>query len=241
MEIIKINDLSVRYDEVEALSSVNLTINSNDFIGIIGPNGGGKTTLIRAILGLIKPSGGTIEINKGLKIGYMPQHKTLDREFPICVKEVVLSGLQGKSLRYRPSKQEIILCDKLLSDCGLEELSDRQIGELSGGQFQRVLLCRSIISEPDILILDEPTTFVDSRFQESFYEILEGLHSKMAIVMVSHDLGTICSYVRSIACINRSLHYHPDAEITPEILVHYDCPLKIVGHGEVAHTVLKKH
>ncbi len=241
MEIAKISNVSVSYDNCEALSSASLTINKSDFIGVIGPNGGGKTTLIKTILGLIKPTSGEISLRKGLKVGYMPQHRTLDKDFPLSVKEVVLSGLQGNSLHYRPSKTERENCDRLLKECALEDVKDRQIGELSGGQLQRVLLCRSIVSEPDLLILDEPTTYVDSRFQVSFYELLEELNAKMAIVMVSHDLGTICSYVRSIACINRTLHYHPSAEITPEILSHYDCPLKIVGHGEVAHSVLKKH
>ena len=115
------------------------------------------------------------------------------------------------------------------------------IGDLSGGQMQRVFLCRAIISSPRLLILDEPTTYVDSNFEKEFYPILEELNKTIAIVMVSHDLGTICSYVKTIACVNRELHYHHSNLITPEQLQSYHCPLELLTHGPVPHRVLKKH
>lgn len=242
MELIKIQNLTVDYDTTRALENVNLTISGDDFIGVIGPNGGGKTTLVKTILGLIKPTTGTIfYANKRLEIGYLPQQKTIDERFAATVLDVVLSGLQGKNLWRKPSKEEGLYALQLLENNGIAELSDRLIGELSGGQLQRTLLCRAIISQPKLLILDEPTTYVDQKFEQNFYDLLIELNKTMAVVIVSHDVGTICSYVRSIACVNRELHYHPTADLTPELLAHYDCPIQIVAHGEVAHTILHKH
>lgn len=242
MELIKIQNLTVDYDTTRALENVNLTISGGDFIGVIGPNGGGKTTLVKTILGLIKPTTGTIfYANKRLEIGYLPQQKTIDERFAATVLDVVLSGLQGKNLWRKPSKEEGLYALQLLENNGIAELSDRLIGELSGGQLQRTLLCRAIISQPKLLILDEPTTYVDQKFEQNFYDLLIELNKTMAVVIVSHDVGTICSYVRSIACVNRELHYHPTADLTPELLAHYDCPIQIVAHGEVAHTILHKH
>ncbi len=224
-----------------ALEGASLSISCGDFVGIIGPNGGGKTTFIKALLGLVQPCDGRIIRSKGLRIGYMPQHRTLDTSFPVSVMELVCSGLQGGALRRKITSSDKAYCCELLEMTGISDISGRQIGELSGGQLQRAMLCRSIVSRPDLLILDEPTTYVDSRFQDNFYSILEKLNSTMSIIIVSHDLGTICSHVRSIACINRTLHYHPTAEITPAMLTHYECPLKILAHGSVAHTVLTNH
>lgn len=242
MELIKVDNLTVDYDSTRALSSVNLTINDRDFIGVIGPNGGGKTTLVKALLGVIKPTSGTItygQINP--TIGYLPQQKTIDERFAATVLDVVHSGLQGKNLWRRPSTNERAYALKLLADNGIADLHDRLIGELSGGQLQRVLLCRAIIARPALLILDEPTTYVDQKFKQGFYDLLVELNKEMAIVIVSHDVGTICAYVRSIACVNGALHYHPSADLTPELLAAYDCPIQIIAHGEVAHTILHKH
>lgn len=241
-ELIKISSLCVNYENTQALCTISMSIKSSDFIGVIGPNGGGKTTLVKSILKLIKPTSGSVEyVDSKLRIGYLPQQKGIDQLFPISVLDVVLSGLQGSNLMFRPNKAQRQLAKELLEQNGLKELHKRQIGELSGGQLQRVLLCRALISEPELLILDEPTTFVDKNFEQGFYELLKQLSNKMAIVIVSHDIGTICSYVRSIACVNKHLHYHPAAQITQEILSHYDCPIQLVTHGKVAHTVLSNH
>lgn len=240
--LIEISSLGVNYGSTEALRDVNLTISSDDFIGIIGPNGGGKTTLIKALLQLVKPTRGEVKyLKKNIKIGYLPQHKTLDTLFPISVRETVLSGLQSRNILGRPSKNDRQRALDIIAQNGIAELSNRQIGELSGGQLQRVLLSRALISEPELLILDEPTTFVDTKFERDFYDLLKQLSSKIAIIIVSHDIGTICSYVRSIACINKSLHYHPSNKITDELLSHYDCPIDLVAHGTVAHRVLINH
>lgn len=242
MELVKFRSLTIDYGTTRAIENIDLSIDSGDFIGVIGPNGGGKTTLVKALLGIIKPLSGTIEYStKGLKIGYLPQQKTIDERFPATVLDVVLSGLQGKNSWRRPSKNEILYANTLLSENGIDHLRNRLIGELSGGQLQRVLLCRAIISRPQLLVLDEPTTYVDQKFERGFYDLLVELNKQMAIVIVSHDMGTICAYVRSIACVNRTLHYHPTANLTPELLSHYDCPIQIVAHGEVAHTILHRH
>lgn len=242
MELVKVQLLSIDYGTTRAIENIDLSIGSDDFIGVIGPNGGGKTTLVKALLGIIKPTSGTIKYShKGLKIGYLPQQKTIDERFAATVFDVVLSGLQGKNLWRRPSKEEVAYADQLLVHNDINHLRDRLIGELSGGQLQRVLLCRAIISRPELLILDEPTTYVDQKFEHGFYDLLVELNKQMAIVIVSHDVGTICAYVRSIACVNRTLHYHPTADLTPELLSHYDCPIQIVAHGEVAHTILHRH
>ncbi len=245
--IITIRDLGVRYDNVTALEHVNLDIYVDDFVGIIGPNGGGKSTLVKAIMGIV-PYNGHIEYgeqllrNKKPHIGYLPQISTFDKEFPISVREVVMSGLQAERGLWRSySKDEHKRVDKVLERTSLSDLSDRPIGELSGGQLQRVMLCRAIISEPKLLVLDEPTNFVDNRFENELYNLLHHLSEQMAIVMVSHDIGTISSVVRSIVCVNRHVHRHDSNIITEEQLRNYNCPIQLISHGNIPHTVLGAH
>jgi zinc transport system ATP-binding protein len=244
--LIKIENLSAGYDKEPFLRDVNLEIFENDFVGMIGPNGGGKTTLLKVILGLLKPMSGKVsfreDINKRKKpLGYLPQVKHIDRNFPITVFEVVRSGsLMENSLK--PSSAQIKQrVEELLSEMGIANIRNKAIGELSGGQMQRVFLCRALLSEPKILLLDEPDTFVDNRFEGELYEKLRQLNKHMAIILVSHDVGTISSYVKTIACINGNLHYHPDNVITQEQLNGYNCPIKLISHGEIPHTVLKQH
>jgi len=244
--LIKIENLTVGYDKEPVLTHVNLEIFENDFLGIIGPNGGGKTTLLKAVLGLLKPMDGRIlfrqDIRKRKKpIGYLPQVKHMDRRFPITVFEVVRSGAMMKSaaLIHRTGIKDKV--NQLLSDLGIYDIREKAIGELSGGQMQRVFLCRALISDPRMLILDEPDTFVDNRFEGELYERLKRLNKRMAIVLVSHDIGTISSYVKSIACVNRDLYYHPSNRITQDELEGYNCPLQILTHGDIPHTVLKSH
>lgn len=245
--IVELHNVSVDYDGYRALESVDLDIFPNDFIGIIGPNGGGKTTLVNAILGNIPHSGEVYlapELFRGGErlIGYMPQQSTFDRTFPISVREVVLSGLQSSHGFWgRYTKNDRKLADELLTMAGIMEHADKPIGEISGGQMQRSMLCRAIISSPKLLILDEPTTYVDNKFEKELYTLLQDLSSRMAIIMVSHDLGTITSVVRSIVCVNRHVHRHDSNIITEEQLLNYDCPLQIISHGNVPHTVLKHH
>lgn len=214
MSIVSLKNITVKYGSYTAIESANLEIFEGDFIGIIGPNGGGKTTLIKTILGSVPYSGEitlspTLFDNGRRLIGYLPQQTTFDRQFPISVIEVVLSGLQsqkGFSRRYKTEERNKAL--QLLDNMGISSIADRQIGEISGGQMQRVLLCRAIIAEPKLLILDEPTNFVDKRFESELYDILRELNKQMTIVMVSHDVHNISSAVKSIVCVNRTIHRH---------------------------------
>ena len=245
--IVSIRNLSVSYDNIEALSNVNLDIYEDDFIGIIGPNGGGKSTLVKAIMGSISYKGEiafaeTLREGRSLRVGYMPQISDFDTRFPISILEVALSGLQSKRgflSRYTLSDKMLAL--QTLERMGIADLANRPIGEVSGGQLQRALLCRAIISEPKLLILDEPTNFVDNRFEFEFYRLVKELSDHMAIIMVSHDLGTISSLVKSIVCVNQSVHRHNSNVLTAEQLENYNCPIQILSHGNIPHTVLAHH
>ncbi len=241
--LIKIKNLTVGYDRTPVLRCINLEIFENDFLGVIGPNGGGKSTLLKAILGILKPAEGTIEFRSDIKeknrpIGYLPQVKQIDCKFPISVFEVVKSGLmmQNGSKTSISVKQKIV---DLLQEMGIFDIKDKAIGELSGGQMQRVFLCRALISEPKVLMLDEPDTFVDNRFEGELYEKLRTLNNDMAIILVSHDMGTIVKYVKTIACVNEKLHYHSSNRITQKDLDEYNCPIQIIKYGEVPHIYLK--
>lgn len=245
--IITLREVGVDYDGQTALEDVNLTIYEDDFLGIIGPNGGGKTSLVKAILGAV-PHRGVVEIDESLrrgkhfKIGYMPQVSKFDMRFPISIEEVVLSGLQtenGFFGRYRSNDRTKAL--QLLEQMGIADLAKRPIGEVSGGQMQRALLCRAIIAEPRLLILDEPTNFVDNKFENEFYAMVQSLSKRMAIMIISHDLGTITSVVRAIVCVNRHVHRHDSNILTEEQLRNYNCPIQIVSHGHIPHTVLEHH
>jgi zinc transport system ATP-binding protein len=245
--IITIKNLSVRYDKITALEHVNLNIFGNDFIGIIGPNGGGKSTLVKAIMGVVEYSGSikygtTLLRHKKPHIGYLPQISSFDKAFPISVGEVVMSGLQAEQGILRSyGKDERRRVDEILDKAQLSDLKKRSIGELSGGQLQRVMLCRAIISNPRLLVLDEPTNFVDNRFENELYTLLQELNKEMAIIMVSHDLGTISSVVRSIVCVNRHVHRHDSNIITEEQLRNYNCPIQLISHGNIPHTILGEH
>ncbi|WP_294140643.1 ABC transporter ATP-binding protein [uncultured Sanguibacteroides sp.] len=243
-DILELKGINAGYEGHAVLKGVNLTIRKNDFIGIIGPNGGGKTTLLKVILGLIKPLSGEIiyHTSKQSLFGYLPQNSRFDTRFPINVEEVVLSGLMSeKGIWKSYSKEDRLKVDELLETYGMGGYRKTPIGDLSGGQMQRVFLCRAIISSPKILILDEPSTYVDTNFEKEFYGLLEELNKKMSIVMVSHDLGMICSYVKTIACVNRGLHYHESNLISQEQLKLYNCPIELISHGTVPHRVLLKH
>lgn len=247
--LVKLENIYAGYGDKPILESVNLEIKEDDFIGIIGPNGGGKTTLLKVILGLIKPWEGTIKYffseNKNdfkKHIGYLPQRSTIDNQFPISVIEVVLSGLVSeKPFIKRYKKHDFQLAEEMIEKYGLREYRNTPVGELSGGQLQRVFLMRALISSPKLLILDEPDTFVDNRFEYELYERLKELNKEIAILLVSHDVGTISSYIKTIACVNTQLHYHRSNEISSEQLKVYNCPIDIITHGTVPHRVLHDH
>lgn len=248
-KLIKIKDITAGYGEKIVLKNVTLDLWEDDFLGIIGPNGGGKTTLLKVILGLLNPVSGSIQYYdegkpvSSLRIGYLPQLNLIDRKFPISVWEVISSGLSSEKPLFRgfthAQKQRV---EEVIVEMGLEELRTRPIGELSGGQLQRVLLGRSIVSRPQVLILDEPSSYVDKRFESQFYKLLEEINKESAVILVSHDIGTVLSMVKNIACVNETLHYHPGADVTDEWLGDtYACPIELIGHGELPHRVLKSH
>ncbi|WP_337421359.1 metal ABC transporter ATP-binding protein [Phocaeicola sp.] len=247
--IIQLSHIHAAYDRKQVLDDVNLTVYEKDFLGVIGPNGGGKTTLIKIILGLIHPVSGEIRFYKEGKVvpeismGYLPQYNSIDKKFPISVYDVVLSGLnkQKSLLRSFTAKQHEQV-RAIIARMGLEGLEKRAIGQLSGGQLQRALLGRALVSDPQVVILDEPNTYIDKRFEAKLYSLLEDINKERAIILVSHDIGTVLQNVKSIACVNGTLDYHPDTEIPAEWLEeHFGCPIELLGHGNLPHRVLKSH
>lgn len=243
--LIRLKSVTAGYESKPVLTDVDFEICRNDFIGIIGPNGGGKTTLLKVILGLLKPFNGSVEYflsQRTKSIGYLPQFNQVDKQFPITVLDIVLSGLMVKhKFIAQYNKKDKRKAENMLDKMGILHLKNKPIGDLSGGQMQRVFLSRAIISSPEVLLLDEPNTYVDNKFEGELYEILRELNEKMAILLVTHDLGTITSYVKTIACVNRELHYHKSNVITEKQLSAYNCPIQLITHGEVPHTVLRKH
>lgn len=247
--LIELINVDAGYNGKVVLNHVNFKVFQNDFVGIIGPNGGGKTTLLKVILGLIPPVSGSVNYyfpeskgNNNSKIGYLPQFSEVDKKFPISVLEVAQSGLlSNKNFLRLFSRDEKKNAIHLLEDMGLGKEINSQIGELSGGQLQKTFLARAIISSPELLILDEPSTYVDNRFEQELYDMLLEMNKRMAILLVSHDIGIISSYIKTIACVNRTLHYHDSNIISSEQLEIYNCPIDIITHGKVPHRVLYDH
>ena len=247
--IIQITELYAAYDEKTVLRNVNLSVYERDFLGIIGPNGGGKTTLIKNILGLHQPQKGKIRFYKEgkevleINMGYLPQYNNIDKKFPISVYEVILSGLsKQKSIFRKYSNEQHELVRQMIVRMGLEGMDKRAIGELSGGQLQRALLGRALVSNPEVIILDEPNTYIDKRFEAKLYSLLEDINKERAIILVSHDIGTVLKNVKTIACVNETVHYHPHTEVPTEWLEeHFGCPIEMLGHGTFPHRVLKFH
>jgi len=248
-EVVRLNDIWVNFNGTPILEGINLSIEQDDFLGIIGPNGGGKTTLLKVMLGLIEPDRGRVTIlgkspqKSRSSIGYVPQHNLFDRDFPISVGEVALMGRYGRTgLIRRYNHDDSTAAENALRKVGMFEHRNRQMGKLSGGEQQRVLIARALVSDPQLLLLDEPTASVDPTMQTEFYELLQRLKNRMAIVIVSHDISAISIYVDKIACLNQQLFYHGHKEISPEVLeATYKCPVQMIAHGTVPHRVLKEH
>ncbi|HQO09795.1 MAG TPA: metal ABC transporter ATP-binding protein [Clostridiales bacterium] len=240
--ILEIKNITAGYNGTRIIENINLTVYENDFLGIIGPNGGGKSTLLKVIVGLLKPEKGEVIFKKKSRFGYLPQFTLNDSKFPITVKNVVLSGLVSeKKVFQKFSQEDHDKAEKILNEFGLLQYKDSPFGELSGGQIQRTFLCRAIVSDPDILFLDEPTAFTDKDFSKNLFKTLLDINSDTTIIMVTHETGIISSYVKNIACINRTLHYHPGNEITEEIIDKFSCPVEIITHGKFPHRVLMMH
>jgi zinc transport system ATP-binding protein len=217
-EIIRIRDLSFSYDGRPFLEEISLCIYSDDFLGIIGPNGGGKTTLLKLILGILKPDSGVIEVfdkspREGrAQIGYLSQFVDIDFDFPITAREVVLlSRLAGRLIK-RYSQADKTAAEDALRQMKIWDLRNRKLNQLSGGEKQRVFVARALANRPRLLLLDEPMSNIDIHVQEAFYEILSDLHRSIAIVVVDHNLDMLSRYVKEVACINKcdshGLRYH---------------------------------
>jgi zinc transport system ATP-binding protein len=210
--IIKLDDVSFSYEDTPILTDVSFQVKKGEFMGIFGPNGGGKTTLLRLILGFLKPSTGRIEIfgtsplNAQKDIGYVPQRLRFDKEFPISVLELVLSGrLYNLPWYGRFSKEDTQVAMEMLEKVGLADFKNANFGNLSGGQAQRVLIARSLVSNPKLLLLDEPTASVDTQAESEIYKILEELKSKITILMVTHHLQTAIHQVERVLCVKQSV------------------------------------
>lgn len=218
--IIDIQNLSFRYNQQKVLDDINLTVNKGAFLGLVGPNGSGKSTLLKCLLGLLKPNEGTIklfgqdtsEFNAWHKVGYVSQKaNSFNTGFPATVYEVVSTGLVSKTgLFKRLSKKDKEKITASIQAVGMEKFFNRNIGELSGGQQQRVFIARALVSEPELLILDEPTVGIDAETVQNFYNMLEKLNieSSITLVLVTHDIGTITDKVSHVACLNQHLHFH---------------------------------
>ncbi len=248
-EVVSFKNVSFSYDGgPNIIHDVNLNIFEKDIVGIIGPNGGGKTTLLKLMLGLLKPTQGEIRIfnlapEEGRRYaGYVPQHVPFDRDFPIKVSDVVLTGVIRKNSFFcRYSKEDKEKASEVLKIVEMTDFSNKAIGELSEGQKQRVFIARALISDPKLLILDEPTSSVDTVIEKTVYDLLIKLKQKMSIILVTHDISAVSRYVEKIACLNVELYYHSTKELTVEDLSKvYKCPVDLIAHG-VPHRVLEEH
>ncbi|MDX4061013.1 ABC transporter ATP-binding protein [Aliarcobacter skirrowii] len=233
MDLIKIKNLFFKYQKTDILENVNLTIKDDDFLAIIGPNGGGKSTLLKLILGLLPLQSGKIEKNiKNSQIGYVPQNTNLNIDFPITALEVVLMGhVSSKKRIFGYSKDEISCALESLNQVGMKDYANKKIGDLSGGQRQRVFIARALCSNPKIMLLDEPTASIDVQGQQEIYELLKELNKSICIVVVSHDLSILLNYAKNVAHINRSLVYHSLAEVQKNVTLADDhlCEVELLS------------
>jgi zinc transport system ATP-binding protein len=247
--VIELEDVWAGYESDRVLEAVNFRMVAGDYVGLIGPNGGGKTTLVKVILGLIKPERGSVRVmgvspEKGRQfIGYVPQIQQDDKAFPIKVWDVVSMGRLKPDLLHNLSLKDADkkIVERSLRQMDILDLAKRSINELSGGQRQRVTIARALATEPKILLLDEPTSSVDSRSSSQLYDLLADLNQSISILLISHDLTAISTYVKTIGCVNRRLVYNGQKEITAEMLSSaYECPVDLVAHG-LPHRVLPSH
>lgn len=235
--IMKLENVCFAYSGKPVLTDVSFTIHKNDAVCIVGPNGGGKTTLLKIFLGLLKPDSGTIKIfgkspqKSRSHIGYMPQHLYYDQAFPASVMDVVLMGRIGNKILGLYSKRDKAIAMSVLSEMNISDLYKYSFSELSGGQRQRVLIARALACEPELLLLDEPTANVDPAIESQFYEILEELTKKITVMTVSHDLGFVSHSMSRVLCVNQYVKIHPTSDITGEIIRDiYGGDVKMIRH-----------
>jgi len=241
--VIEMKDIWFSFNGSTVLQSVTLEVECGDFLAVIGPNGGGKTTLLKIILGLYRPDHGSIRVlgehpaNAARKIGYVPQDTAINRSFPVTVFDVASMGRirrEGFTLRVSDAGREIV--ETMLGKVGMRDFRDRRIGELSGGQLQRVLIARALTVEPDMLILDEPTANIDLEGQEKIYSILREINEHITVIVASHDITGVLGYAGSMAYVNRTLHTHSAPQMTPELLekltgtpFEHICPVEVIS------------
>ena len=251
---ISLQKVSFSYNAQAVLEHASLSLPDGDFTSIMGPNGGGKTTLLRLILGLLQPGEGAIRVwglaprQASPQIGYVPQNVHTNRSFPIDVLDVVAMGtLKAGRGRYRISARARQEALRALNQVNMADWAGRRIGELSGGQRQRVFIARALVAQPQMLLLDEPTDGIDGQGREALYRLLHDLNRTMTILVVSHDLMAISAHVKSVLCVNRQVYYHGQAEITADMVktmypsgLENTCPVELVAHG-LPHRVLKSH
>ncbi len=236
------------YGRTPILVDVTMTLNQGDFLAILGPNGGGKTTILKLLLGLLKPHRGTIKVlgepphEAKYRVGYLPQNTDFNTTFPISVMDVVLMGRLSRYRIGRPySRDDHREAEAVLKKTGMWDYRHAPIGRLSGGQRQRVFIARALATDPEILLLDEPTASVDPDFEVGLFELLREQNEKVTIVVVTHDIGVISRHVKSVACVNKTLVFHEEGKITPEMVdMAYHCPVDLIAHG-IPHRVLPAH
>lgn len=241
--VIRLTSVSFGYDRSRpALSRIDFEVGKGDYVAVIGPNGGGKTTLLKLILGLRRPWSGTVEVFGGpperarSRIGYVPQWSGSNLDFPVTALDVVMmglpSGIHGGVARRRALEA--------MSGMGIASIAGSHAGSLSGGQRQKVFVARALVGSPELLLLDEPANSVDPAGQESFYDLLHGLNEHVTIVLVTHDVGAVSGHVKSIACLNMELVSHAGTIATEALYKAYGCPVELVSHG-TPHRVLGSH
>jgi zinc transport system ATP-binding protein len=246
--IIQMRDVWFSFNGQPVLQEVNLHVPQGDFLVVIGPNGGGKTTLLKLMLGLLYPTRGTVAVfgepphRVSHRIGYVPQNVHINKDFPVSVLDVVLMGRLRTGRGWsRHTRQDRVAAQQALEQMQLWGCRDRRIGKLSGGQLQRVFIARALVSGPEVLFLDEAMASIDAQGRGEFYDILKELNRTVTIVAASHDMMILSRQVKSVACVNRELHHHDSGEITQEMLDEaYHCPVDLVAHG-IPHRVLGLH
>ncbi|MCC6240348.1 MAG: ATP-binding cassette domain-containing protein [Phycisphaerales bacterium] len=245
--LVEIQHLEFSYDGQTVLRDIDLAVEQGTTLGVIGPNGGGKTTLMRLLLGLLTPTQGAIHINglpptqailRGNLIGYLPQHLPQVQPFPLTVRQVVRLGLAGKTgLLRRYHRADLDFVETLLQRVGLAEMADKRIGALSGGQIQRAFIAKAVAGRPRLLILDEPTTAIDRSMRHRIIETIQQLKADLdlTIILISHDLRAVTAIADRIACLNVSLHYHDVPQHIPAELAYdmFACDLEAMGLGHV--------
>jgi zinc transport system ATP-binding protein len=243
--VVAVRHVTFGYGREVVLDDVSLEIGPREFLALIGPNGGGKTTLLKVMLGLLRPWSGEVVYGgspRRGRLGYVPQFSTFDRDFPLRVADVVLMGRLGRRGLLRPyGRDDRAAAARALERLRLADLARAHVREISGGQLQRVLIARAVVADPDLLLLDEPTASIDAESRDVLFGLLAELNRRIPVVLVTHDVTAIASRVERIVCINRRLYDHGDAALSqPDLEALYGGPVALVAH-DVEHRVLHEH